>query len=70
MNRSEEATSYKAFDSIFPLMLLPIEGGWTLDKFRKRFSHTQSEVLEPHEKHEDDADQSLWTDAVNVARRK
>jgi len=44
----EDATSYKAFDSIFPLRLLPIEGGRTLDKFMESILpwHTQSEIPE------------------------
>jgi hypothetical protein len=33
LHAPEEATSYKAFDSIFPLRLLPTAGGRTLDQF-------------------------------------
>ncbi len=44
----EEAASYKAFDSIFPLRLLPTAGGRTLDQFMEGVIpwHMQSSIPE------------------------
>ena len=48
LHAPEEATSYKAFDSIFPLRLLPTAGGRTLDQFMEGVIpwHTQSLIPE------------------------
>ena len=48
LHAPEEATSYKAFDSIFPLRLLPTAGGRTLDQFMEGVIpwHKQSPIPE------------------------
>ena len=48
LHAPEEATSYKAFDSIFPLRLLPTAGGRTLDQFMEGVIpwHKQSSIPE------------------------